>query len=62
VGGRLLPRRGCQRRPAARGGAQGPLRLTEQEVSELVAFLQSLTDTAIDPALLGKPATPGLGP
>jgi cytochrome c peroxidase len=36
-----------------------PLRLTEQEIADLVAFLESLTDTAIDPELLTKPPTPG---
>lgn len=37
-----------------------PLRLTDAEVAELIAFLSSLTDTAIDPALLAKPASPRL--
>ena len=35
-----------------------PLRLTEGETAGLVAFLESLTDTSIDPALLSKPSSP----
>lgn len=37
-----------------------PLRLTDPETADLVAFLSSLTDVAIDPALLTKPASPRL--
>jgi cytochrome c peroxidase len=32
-----------------------PLHLSEQELDDLLAFLESLTDVAIDPALLGPP-------
>jgi len=35
-----------------------PLQLSEQELEDLVAFLESLTDTAIDPALRRPPPTP----
>jgi cytochrome c peroxidase len=35
-----------------------PLRLTDQESADLAAFLESLTDTSIDPALLTKPKAP----
>jgi cytochrome c peroxidase len=37
-----------------------PLHLSDAESAALVAFLASLTDTAIDPALLTKPASPRL--
>jgi cytochrome c peroxidase len=37
-----------------------PLELEETEMDELEAFLQSLTDTDIDPALLSQPASPSL--
>ena len=33
-----------------------PLHLSENDVRALVAFLESLTDEAIDPALLAPPA------
>lgn len=45
---------------AARETLLRPLRLTDQEIADLVAFLESLTDTSIDPALLAKPDTPRL--
>lgn len=35
-----------------------PQKLSEQQVGDLIAFLQSLSDTAIDPALLSAPPTP----
>jgi cytochrome c peroxidase len=35
-----------------------PLHLTEQESDDLVAFLEALTDTGIDPALTVQPAGP----
>jgi cytochrome c peroxidase len=35
-----------------------PLHFTETQTDDLIAFLESLTDTAIDPALLAAPATP----
>ena len=48
--------------PPLSGAAQEnllkPLRLTDQETADLIAFLECLTDTAIDPALLARPATP----
>jgi cytochrome c peroxidase len=43
---------------AAQDNLLKPLQLSEQETSDLIAFLESLTDTSIDPALLAKPATP----
>ena len=36
-----------------------PLQLGEQEMDDLIAFLESLTDTAIEPSLLRPPASPG---
>lgn len=35
-----------------------PLNLSEEEIDELLAFLESLTDTAIDPELLRSPPSP----
>jgi len=35
-----------------------PLHLTEQETDELLAFLESLTDTGLDPALMTQPSSP----
>ena len=35
-----------------------PLRFTEQQTAELIAFLESLTDTALDPALTRAPDGP----
>jgi cytochrome c peroxidase len=43
---------------AARETLLRPLRLTEQESADLVAFLESLTDTSLDPGLLSKPESP----
>jgi cytochrome c peroxidase len=43
---------------AARETLLRPLHLTEQETADLVAFLESLTDTSVDPALLAKPDAP----
>lgn len=36
-----------------------PLHLAAQEMDDLVAFLESLTDTAIEPSLLRPPSSPG---
>ena len=35
-----------------------PLHLTEQETDDLLAFLESLTDEGLDPALLARPDSP----
>jgi cytochrome c peroxidase len=35
-----------------------PQKFTEQEASDLIAFLESLTDASVDPELLGPPAGP----
>jgi len=45
--------------PAQRERILVPLQLGEQEVDDLIAFLESLTDTAIEPSLLRPPAAPG---
>jgi len=44
--------------PAQQERILAPLHLSEQEVEDLVAFLESLTDTAVEPSLLGPPKTP----
>ena len=36
-----------------------PLQLSPQDKDDLVAFLESLTDTALEPSLLRPPASPG---
>jgi cytochrome c peroxidase len=36
-----------------------PLGLSSEEEADLVAFLEALTDTAVDPGLLGPLAAPG---
>jgi len=43
---------------AAQEALLKPMQFTEAETAGLVAFLESLTDTSIDPALLAKPASP----
>ncbi len=35
-----------------------PLHLTDQETDDLIAFLESLTDTALDPTLMAQPTSP----
>ena len=35
-----------------------PLNLTEEEIADLVAFLESLTDERLPPELLTQPASP----
>lgn len=46
--------------PAGHHGEQllVPLDLTEREIADLVAFLETLTDESVDPALLEAPASP----
>jgi len=44
--------------PAQQERILAPLQLSEQEVDDLIAFLESLTDTRIEPALLRPPAAP----
>ena len=44
--------------PAQQERILAPLQLSEQEADDLIAFLESLTDTGIAPALLRPPAAP----
>lgn len=45
--------------PAQQERVLVPLHLSPQEEDDLVAFLESLTDTAIEPSLMAPPASPG---
>ncbi len=47
--------------PAAEG-VLAPLNLTEQQQNDLAAFLESLSDVQIDPALTRQPASPLIAP
>lgn len=44
--------------PATQERVLQPLKLSDQELLDLVAFLESLTDTSLDPALRHPPALP----